>query len=103
MISPYGKLEVAIAVAMTSNLARVDATATPFTTTPDNLFEQTFRQVGINDAEMPLFKANLAKLLPEIETFISNINNDADQVVKGIAEQVKITLLDATHGSGGTP
>lgn len=102
MISSDGRLEVAIAAAMTSDRVRVDTTATPFTTAPDNLFDRTCRQVGITHQHMPLFKANLAELLPEIETFISNLDDDADQTIEGIAEQVKITLLN-THGAGGTP
>jgi hypothetical protein len=90
-----GRLEVAIAVAMTSNLVKVDASVTPFQTIPPNLFDLQFNddEVRINDGQMPLFKANLRKLLPEIAEAIEEIPDNSNLLIEQVAVIVKFALL----------
>jgi hypothetical protein len=55
-------------IAATTALVTVDASTTPFTTNPDDLFDRTFNdpKVAISDDRMPIFNANLTVLLKEL-------------------------------------
>lgn len=90
-----GRLEVAIAVSLTSGIVKVNAAANPFTTDPPNLFDRQFNDdaVRIEDGEMRLFKANLASLLPEISSDIEEIPENANQRIRKVAEFVRVALL----------
>lgn len=90
-----GRLEVAIAVAMTSNLVQVDASVTPFQTIPPNLFDLQFNDdaVRIDDGQMPLFRANLRGLLPEIAGTIAEIPDNSNLLIEQVAVIVKFALL----------
>ena len=90
-----GRLELALAIAATTNLVTVDATATPFATTPDDLFDRTFddNSVGISDNQMPVLKANLSVLLPEIASDISQIPDNAALPIEKVPELVRLSLL----------
>jgi hypothetical protein len=70
-----GRLEVATAIADTTDLVTVDPTTDPFTTEPDDLFDRRFNddRVGIDDSQMRIFKSSLEALLPEIERDIERI------------------------------
>ena len=91
-----GRLEVALAIARTSDLVTVETSTDPITVDPDDLFVRTFKDngVGISDDQMPVFKAELAKLLPEIDTDISRIPDNANQVIEEVAEFVRRALLN---------
>ena len=90
-----GRIEVALAIASVTDLVRVDATAHPFTTTPDDLFDRTFNdsKVGIDDSQMSVFKANLTQLLPEITNDIAQIPENAGLSIEKVAEFVRLSLL----------
>lgn len=91
-----GRLEVAIAVSLTSGIVKVNAAANPFTTDPPNLFDLQFNDdsVRITDEEdMRLFKANLASLLPEISSDIEEIPENSNQRIRKVAEFVRVALL----------
>lgn len=90
-----GRLEVAIAVSLTSGVVKVNAAANPFTTDPPNLFDLQFNDdaVRIADEDMRLFKANLASLLPEISSDIDEIPENANQRIRKVAEFVRVALL----------
>jgi len=96
-----GRLEVALAIASISSLVTVDASAHPFTTDPDDLFDRTFNDkgVGISDDQMSAFKANLTRLLPEITTDISQLPENANMSIEKIAEFVRLSLLAAAKQS----
>jgi hypothetical protein len=96
-----GRIEVALAIASVSSLVTVDATAHPFTTDPDDLFDHTFTDpgVGINDTQMAAFKANLTHLLPEISSDIANIPENANAPIEKVAEFVRLSLLAKSGGS----
>ena len=96
-----GRIEVALAIASVSSLVTVDATAHPFTTDPDDLFDHTFNDpgVGINDMQMAAFKANLTRLLPEISSDIANIPENANAPIEKVAEFVRLSLLAKSGGS----
>ena len=87
-----GRLQVALAIAATTNLVTVNATETPFTTTPDDLFDLMFNDstVGISDEQMPVFKANLTVLLPTIAIDISQIPENAGLPIEKVAELVRL-------------
>jgi len=90
-----GRLELALAIASTTNLVTVDTTAVPFSTTPDDLFDRTFddKLVGISDDQMPVVKANLSVLLPEIADDISQIPDNAATPIEKVAEFIRLSLL----------
>ena len=90
-----GRLELALSIASTSNLVTVDTTAVPFATTPDDLFDRTFddKLVGISDDQMPVVKANLSALLPEIADDISQIPENAATPIEKVAEFIRLSLL----------
>jgi hypothetical protein len=85
-----GRLEIAEAIAATTTKVSVDPTTSPFSTTPDNLFDLTFNDpnVGIDDENlMAVFKAFLERRLPTIAQSIeskvpANPNLDIDLVAQ---------------------
>jgi hypothetical protein len=89
-----GRLEVATAIADTSDLVTVDPTTDPFTTDPKDLFDLRFNddQVGIDDNQMRLFKASLDELLPEISREIDRIPNNSNLLIEDVAEFVMLAL-----------
>jgi hypothetical protein len=100
--TPDGAFEVVLAIAAVTDLVRVDATTTPFSTIPDDLFDRTFNdtKVGIDDSQMNIFKANLALQLSEIKADISNIPENSNEKIGDVAEFIRLSLLQA--GSGGS-
>jgi hypothetical protein len=90
-----GRLELALAIASTTNLVTVDTTAVPFATLPDDLFDRTFddKLVGISDDQMPVVKANLSVLLTEIAEDISQIPENAATPIEKVAEFIRLSLL----------
>jgi hypothetical protein len=94
-----GRLEMALAIAATTALVTVDASTTPFTTDPDDLFDRNFDdpKVGISDDQMAIFKANLTVLLPEITDDISQIPENSDMPIEKTAEFVRLSLLTVTQ------
>jgi hypothetical protein len=100
--TPDGALEVALSIAAVTDLVRVDATTTPFSTTPDDLFDLTFNdnKVGIDDSQMNIFKANLAVQLPEIKTDINNIPENSQEKIGDVAEFIRLSLLQASQTGG---
>jgi len=92
-----GRLEVALAISATTTLVTVDASTTPFTTIPDDLFDRTFNdaKVGISDDQMSIFKANLTVLLPEITDDIAQIPENSALPIEKVAELVRLSLLAA--------
>jgi len=90
-----GRLQLALAIASTTNLVTVDTTVVPFSTIPDDLFDRTFddKSVGISDDQMPVVKASLSVLLPEIAGDISQIPDNAASPIEKVAEFVRLSLL----------
>jgi hypothetical protein len=95
--TPDGSLEVAMSIAAVTDKVTVDATANPFSTTPDDLFDRTFKDsaVGMGDNDMNIFKANLSALLFEIKSDINAIPENADEKIGDVAEFVRLSLLQA--------
>ena len=89
-----GRLEVATAIADTTDLVTVDPTTEPFTTEPDDLFDRRFNdtKVGIDDDQMRLFKASLKELLPEISQEIERIPRNSNLLIDDVAEFVRLAL-----------
>lgn len=89
-----GRLEVATAIADTTDLVTVDPTAKPFTTVPPDLFDRTFNdnEVGIDDSQMRLFKESLEVLLPEISRDIERIPENSNLLIEDVAEFVMLAL-----------
>jgi hypothetical protein len=89
-----GRLEVATAIADTTDLVTVDPTTDPFTGEPDDLFDLRFNdpKVGIDDNQMRLFKASLEELLPEILQDIERIPNNSNLRIEDVAEFVMLAL-----------
>jgi hypothetical protein len=87
-----GQLEVALSVARVSALVQVDASQTPFRTTPNGLFLRAFNdnQVGISDEQMAFFKARLKEFLPEIGATVDGIAEDASQIIGDVARIVRL-------------
>ena len=100
--TPDGAFEVVLAIAAVTDLVTVDATTTPFSTIPDDLFDRNFNdtKVGIDDSQMNIFKANLALQLPEIKADISSIPENSNEKIGDVAEFIRLSLLQA--GSGGS-
>jgi len=96
-----GRIQVALAIAAVSSLVSVDATKNPFQTVPPSLFGLTFNdpKVGISDAQMPVFKADLVHLLPQIAADISDIPENASLVIEKVAEFVAVSLLSQQGGN----
>jgi len=96
-----GRLQLALAIASTTNLVTVDTTVVPFATTPDDLFDRTFDDnlVGISDDQMPVVKANLSVLLPEIASDISQIPDNAASPIEKVAEFVRLSLLAQSNAT----
>lgn len=85
-----GQLEVALSVKRVSSLVEVDASQTPFSTTPPGLFLLAFndQRVGISDEQIAFFKTRLKELLPEIGATVDGIAEDAPQQIGSVAHIV---------------
>lgn len=92
MPSEDGRLEVAIAIAMTTKRVTVDTTVAQFRTSPPDLFARRFRDVGITENLMPLFKSNLIHLLPRLNVLLRDISNNADLLISDVAALVQLGL-----------
>jgi len=91
-----GRLEIATALAMTSDMITVNASTSPFTTTPSNLFTLTFadNSVGITTPDLVrLFIANLKRLLPTIATSLDQIPENPAMQIQLVARFVRLALL----------
>jgi hypothetical protein len=91
-----GRLEVATALAMTSDKVTVDASQEPFATNPDNLFTLTFNdnRVGITTPDlMRAFLANLKRLLPEIADDLDQTPEHPAMQIQLIVRFVRLALL----------
>jgi hypothetical protein len=91
-----GRLEIATALAMTSDKVTVDASTDPFTTTPGSLFTLTFNdnQVGITTADLVrTFIANLKGLLPQIATSLDQIPENPAMKIQLVVRFVRLALL----------
>jgi hypothetical protein len=97
-----GRLEVALSIAATSKLVKVDTTTVPFTTTPDDLFDRTFSddQVGIDDENlMRIFKAHLKRNLPKIKDKIeTNVPPNPALEIELVAQFVRAALRSEASG-----
>jgi hypothetical protein len=90
-----GSLEIALAIAATTDRVTVDTTTTPFEARPDNLFELTFNDehVGLSNDQMAIFKANLGVLLPALKRDIAAIPENANLLIGDVARLVMLLLL----------
>jgi hypothetical protein len=90
-----GSRQVIIAIAMVTNLVTIDLTKTPPKVVPANLGALTFNdpKVGMANGQMPIFKGNLAALLPEIRADIAKIPDNAGLQVGKVADFVRLSLL----------
>lgn len=90
-----GSLQVALAIASITQLVTVDATTDPFSVDPDDLFTLKFNdpKVGLADDDMPIFKANLARLLPTIAVDIAAIDDNANVAIGLVVDFVTVSLL----------
>ncbi len=90
-----GALQVCQAVAAVTSLVTVDATKTPFTVKPPDLFERKFNdpKVAISNEQMSIFKDNLTRLLPQIAGPISQIADNADLLIGDVSDFVMDALL----------
>jgi len=91
-----GRLEVATALAMTSDKVTVDASQEPFATTPDNLFTLTFNdsEIGITTSDlMRAFLANLKRLIPEIADDLEQVPENPAMQIQMVVRFVRLALL----------
>jgi hypothetical protein len=92
-----GALQVIIALASATTLVTVDTTQEPPAVEPENLGTLTFNdpQVGLADDDMPIFKANLKTLLPQIGNDIDQIPDNANLNIGDVAKFVQLSLMAA--------
>lgn len=91
-----GRLDVATAIAMTSDKVTVDASTEPFSTTPPSLFTLTFNdgQVGITTPDlMRTFVANLKTLLPQIAADLDQVPANPAMQIQLVVRFVRLALL----------
>ena len=72
-------------------------TTAPPALTPPNLGDLTFNDpsVGMSNAQMTIFKGNLAVLLPEIRDDIAKIPDNSGLKIADVANFVRLSLLAA--------
>ncbi|MBM3795008.1 MAG: hypothetical protein FJW31_13270 [Acidobacteria bacterium] len=90
-----GALQVCFALASVTNLVTVDAAAEPFAVAPDDVFARTFDdlRVGLSHQQMPIFKANLAGLLPRpLAPDVARIADDAGLAIGDVADFIAAAL-----------
>lgn len=95
-----GALQLCLALTSVTNLVTVDAAAEPFAVTPEDLFERTFDdpRVGVSHQQMPIFKANLAGLLPRsVAPEIARIADHAGLLIGDVADLVAAALRKAAR------
>jgi hypothetical protein len=90
-----GSLQVVIAIASVTNLVTIDTTQVPPVVNPDNLGDLAFNDnaVGLSDGQMPIFKANLKVLLPNIGDDIDKIPDNSNLIVSAVAKIVRLALM----------
>jgi hypothetical protein len=89
-----GALQVVIAIASVTTLVTVDTTQDPPVFQPEDLGALTFGdpRVGLTDAGVAIFKANLKVLLPQIEDDIDQIPDNANLIIGDVARFVQLSL-----------
>jgi hypothetical protein len=92
-----GALQICLAIATVTNLVTVDAAQDPFVVTPNDLFNRKFNdnKVGMSNLQMPIFKANLAVLLPQIPADIAQIADNAGLEIGDVGDFVADALVGA--------
>ena len=91
-----GARELATAIASLCEPVRVDASREPFVTEPADLFDRSFSDVGIGETQMPLVRAQLRRMLPEIGAELDENARVLDQPghrIESYAAFVRIALL----------
>ncbi len=91
-----GQLEVATAIAMTSDIVTVNAASVPFATRPPDLFTLTFEDEAVcieTPDLMRTFIANLKALLPSISDSLDQIPENPALVIQLVARSVRIALM----------
>jgi hypothetical protein len=90
-----GSLKVILAIASITDLVTVNLSTTPPTFKPANLDTLALNDaaVGISDEQMPIFRANLREMLPQIASAIDQIPDNASATVDQIAEVVNTALM----------
>jgi len=99
-----GRLEVALAIASVTSLVTVDASTHPFMTSPDDLFDLTFddTKVGLDADQMRIFKAALARLLPQIAADVAQVPENPAESIEKVAEFIRLSLLSARTSSASS-
>jgi hypothetical protein len=95
-----GALEVCLAIASVTTLVTVDASEEPFAVDPPDLFQRRFcdDRVGLSDRQMPIFKANLGALLPQVAVDIARIADNAQIQIGDLSDFVADALADSGAG-----
>lgn len=89
-----GAIQVVIAIASVTNLVTVDMTQDPPAFEPEDLGDLTLDdpRVGLTDAGVAIFKANLKALLPQIAADIDQIPDNASLNIGDVARFVQVSL-----------
>jgi hypothetical protein len=90
-----GSLQVVIAIASVTTLVTVDTTQDPPVVTPETLGALRFNdpQIGMSNAQVGIFKANLKLLLPQISADIDLIPDNANLQIAQVVKLVRLSLL----------
>jgi hypothetical protein len=90
-----GSLKLLLAIASITNLVTVDLSKNPPTFKPANLDTLALDDptVGISDGQMPILKANLKQMLPQIAADIDQIPDNAAVTVDQLADLVNTALM----------
>ena len=92
-----GAIQVVMAIASVTTLVTVDTTQDPPAFEPDDLGTLTFGdpRVGLTDAGVAIFKANLKILLPTIADDIDEIPDNANLKIEDVAKFIQLSLQTA--------
>ena len=91
-----GARELAAAIASLSQAVTLDLAREPFVTEPPDLFDLTFRAVGLGAAQMPLLREQLKQMLPEIAAELDDnggLLDQPDHRIESYAAFLRVALL----------
>lgn len=90
-----GAIQVAIAIASVTTVVTVNAAAVPPTVDPPDLASRSFADVGMDDNQVAVFKANLKILLKSISSDIDQLPDSASLNIGKVMEFVRLSILAA--------
>jgi hypothetical protein len=90
-----GSIQVIIALASVTTVVTINTSVKPPAIQPPNLGEKTFKDVGLDDDGVAVFKENLKVLLDFIPGEIDKLPDNSNVKISKVMEFIRLSILAA--------